>query len=146
MYHRICLRLISRCARTFVATAALFTTLASPSLAQTAGTGTITGTVTDSSGAAIPNATVEITNTDTSVARTLQTNNEGSYTATFLQPGHYEVLVGGGAFAKFDQKDVNLTVGRTLAINATLAAASVSTEVVVSSEPPVLDTEKSEVS
>ncbi len=54
--------------------------------------------------------------------------------------------MGGGAFAKFDQKDVNLTVGRTLAINATLAAASVATEVVVSSEPPVLDTEKTEVS
>jgi hypothetical protein len=113
---------------------------------QTAGTGTITGTVTDSSGAVIPNATVVITNTDTGVVRTIQTNNDGSYTATFLQPGHYEVVVGGGAFGKFDQRDIDLTVGRTLAINAALAAASVSTEVVVSGEAPVLDTQKTEVS
>ena len=89
-------------------------------LGQTAGTGTITGVVTDTSGAAIPNATVVITNTDTGASRTIQTNNDGSYTATFLQPGHYEVVLGGGAFGKFDQKEINLTVGRTLAINATL--------------------------
>jgi Carboxypeptidase regulatory-like domain len=120
--------------------------LAAASWGQTAGTGTITGTVTDSSGAVIPNATVVITNTDTGVARTIQTNSDGSYTATFLQPGHYEVVVGGGAFGKFDQRDINLTVGRTLAINASLAAASVSSEVVVSGEAPVLDTQKTEVS
>src|ERR1700677_3213399 len=95
-------------------------TLSSPG--QTAGTGTITGVVTDTSGAAIANATVVITNTDTSVARTIQTNSDGSYTATFLQPGHYEAVLGGGAFRKFDQKDINLPVGRTLAINASLAA------------------------
>src|ERR1700677_3481956 len=89
---------------------------------QTAGTGTITGVVTDTSGAAIPNATVVITNTDTGVSRTIQTNSDGSYTATFLQPGHYEAVLGGGAFRKFDQKDINLPVGRTLAINASLAA------------------------
>jgi hypothetical protein len=70
----------------------------------------------------------------------------GSYTATFLQPGHYEVLLGGGAFGKFDQKDIDLTVGRTLAIDASLPAATVATEVVVNAEPPVLDTEKTEVS
>jgi len=120
--------------------------LAVASWGQTAGTGTITGTVTDSSGAVIPNATVVITNTDTGVARTIQTNSDGSYTATFLQPGHYEVVVGGGAFGKFDQRDIDLTVGRTLAINASLAAASVSSEVVVSAEAPVLDTQKTEVS
>jgi Carboxypeptidase regulatory-like domain len=113
---------------------------------QTAGTGTITGVVTDTSGAAIPNATVVITNTDTGVSRTTQTNGDGSYTATFLQPGHYEVVLGGGAFAKFDQKEIDLTVGRTLAINASLAAATVASEVIVNAAPPVLDTEKTEVS
>jgi hypothetical protein len=113
---------------------------------QTAGTGIITGTVTDTSGAVIPNAAVVITNTDTSASRNIQTNSDGSYTATFLQPGHYEVVLGGGAFSKFDQKDINLTVGRTLAINATLAAAAVSSQVVVNAQPPLLDTEKTEVS
>jgi hypothetical protein len=135
-----------RRARAFATTALLSIAVALPSAAQTAGTATITGIVTDTSGAVIPNATVNITNTDTAAARTLQTNSDGSYSATFLQPGHYEVVIGGGAFGKFDQKDINLTVGRTLAINASLAAASVATEVVVNSAPPVLDTEKTEVS
>jgi hypothetical protein len=140
------LRLTSTNTRAFAALALLLFAAAPPCTAQTAGTGTITGIVTDTAGAVIQNATVEITNTDTGAARTVKTNDDGSYTATFLQPGHYEVVLGGGAFGKFDQKDINLTVGRTLAINASLAAASVATEVVVNSAPPVLDTEKTEVS
>jgi hypothetical protein len=113
---------------------------------QTAGTGTITGTVTDTSGAAIANATVKITNTDTGAVRTVQTNSDGTYTAAFLQPGHYDVILGGGAFGEFNQKDISLTVGRTLTINASLTAASVATEVVVNSTPPVLDPDRTEVS
>jgi Carboxypeptidase regulatory-like domain len=140
------LRLTSPSTRAFAALALLLFAAALPCTAQTAGTGTITGIVTDTAGAVIQNATVEITNTDTGAGRTMKTNDDGSYTATFLQPGHYEVVLGGGAFGKFDQKDINLTVGRTLAINASLAAASVATEVVVNSAPPVLDTEKTEVS
>src|ERR1700761_7035330 len=140
------LRLTSRCTRAFASTVLLLISAALTCAGQTAGTGTITGIVTDTSGAVIPNATVEITNTDTGAVRTLQTNSDGSYTATFLQPGHYEVILGGGAFGKFDQKDINLTVGRTLTLNASLAAASVATEVVVNSSPPVLDTDKTEVS
>ncbi len=126
--------------------AAAFVLSLTPCPAQTAGTATITGEVTDTSGAAIPNATVVITNTDTGAVRTIASNSDGSYTATFLQPGHYEVVIGGGDFGKFDQKDINLTVGRTLAINASLPAAAVATQVIVSSAAPVLDTEKTEVS
>src|ERR1700677_4374941 len=136
MIETLLVRRVVRKALTF----AVACLLAAGSRGQTAGTGTITGTVTDSSGAVIPNATVVITNTDTGVARTIQTNSDGSYTATFLQPGHYEVVVGGGAFAKFDQRDITLTVGRPLAIDASLPAATVATEVVVNAEPPVLDT------
>jgi hypothetical protein len=117
-----------------------------PAHAQTSGTGTITGTVTDTSGGAVPNAQVVITNTDTSVTRTITTNAAGEYTAPFLLPGHYEVLVGGGTYNKVDRKNLVLTVGQTLNIDAALAAASVSTEVIVTSESPLIDTEKTEVS
>ena len=120
--------------------------LAIPALAQTSGTGTITGTVTDTSGGAVPNIPVVITDTDTGVARTLTSNAAGEYTAPFLQPGHYEVLIGGGTYSKVDNKDLLLTVGQVLNINASLAAASVTTEVVVTSETPLIDTEKTEVS
>jgi len=64
-------------------------------LAQTAATGTISGTITDASGAAVPNTTVVITNTDTGASRTVTTNNDGDYSSTFLQPGHYEIVAGG---------------------------------------------------
>jgi hypothetical protein len=72
-----------RRARAFATTALLSIAVALPSAAQTAGTATITGIVTDTSGAVIPNATVNITNTDTAAARTLQTNSDGSYPPHF---------------------------------------------------------------
>ncbi len=114
--------------------------------AQTAGTGTISGTVTDSSGAIVPNASVTITDTDTGVTRSLAADNAGAYTAAFLQPGHYEVVLGGGSFAKVDRKNLVLTVGQTLTVDAALSASSVATEVTVTSESPILDPQKTEVS
>ena len=116
-----------------------------PVVAQTSGSGNINGTVTDTSGAAVPNAAVVVLDTDTGVARTIATNAEGSYTASFLQPGHYEVTIGGGAFGKVDRKNLVLTVGQILTIDATLPPASVSTEVIVTSESPLVDTDKTEV-
>jgi hypothetical protein len=117
-----------------------------PAVAQTAGAGNITGTVTDSTGAAVANIPVIVTNNDTGISRTLTTNSDGFYTATFLQPGHYEVVAGGGSFGKIDRKNLVLTVGQILTVDAALPAGSVSTQVDVTSETPILDTEKTEVS
>jgi hypothetical protein len=130
-----------------LATAAAALLLASatlPAPAQSAAVGNINGAVTDSTGAAIPGATVVITDTDTGASRTLTTNSDGLYTASFLQPGHYEVILGGGAFGKVDRKNLVLTVGQTLTVDAALPAASVSTEVLVTTEVPLLDTQKTE--
>jgi Carboxypeptidase regulatory-like domain/TonB dependent receptor len=115
-------------------------------VAQTSGAGNINGTVTDSSGAAVPNATVVVLNTDTGISRSITTNSGGAYTANFLQPGRYEVTLGGGGFGKIDRKNLVLTVGQILTIDAALPPASVSTEVVVISESPLIDTDKTEVS
>ena len=117
-----------------------------PLAAQTSGVGNISGTVTDNTGAAIPNIPVVIINNDTGVSRTTTTTGGGDYTANFLQPGHYEVIAGGGSFSKIDRKNLLLTVGQTLTIDASLTAGSVSTEVQVSAETPILDPEKTEVS
>ncbi len=76
--------------------AVLFVSAAMPSSAQTAATGSISGAVTDKSGAIVPGATVEITDTDTGATRTVTTNSDGSYVVPFLQSGHYEVVLGGG--------------------------------------------------
>jgi hypothetical protein len=117
-----------------------------PSAAQTSGNGNIVGSVTDPSGAAVPGATVVVTNTDTGVSRTLTANGDGLYTANFLVPGHYEVIASAPSFGKMDHKNLLLTVGEVLTVNAALPTASVSSAVEVNAETPILDTQKTEVS
>jgi Carboxypeptidase regulatory-like domain/TonB dependent receptor len=133
-------------ALTLAAATLLSVCAALPTFAQTAGAGNIAGTVTDSTGATVPSAVIVVLNTDTGISRTLTTDSEGHYSATFLQPGHYEVILGGGAFGKVDRKNLILTVGQILTIDAALPAATVASEVTVSSETPILDTQKTEVS
>ncbi len=116
-----------------------------PLSAQTSGNGNINGTLTDQSGAAVPNATVVVLNSDTGVSRTVTTNGEGVYTATFLLPGHYEISTGGNGFGRVNRKNLVLTVGQVLTVDITLPPASVSTEVIVTSESPLVDTDKTEV-
>jgi hypothetical protein len=115
-------------------------------VAQTSGNGNIAGVVTDPSGAAVPGATVVVTNTDTGVSRTLTTNGAGIYTASFLLPGHYEVTVTAASFGKVDRKNIQLTVGEVLAIDAKLPTAASATTVDVTADSPILDPDKTEVS
>ncbi len=120
----------------------LFCGLLPPAHAQSAALGNISGVVRDASGAVIPNAPVVVTNVGTGASRTLSTDSDGHYTATFLQPGQYEVVLGGGQYGKVDQKNVAVTVGNTVAVNATLPNATVATDVVVTTEAPLLDTDR----
>jgi hypothetical protein len=124
---------------------ALLLCLATPATSQTSGLGNISGTVTDTTGAVVPNASVVITDTDTGVSRVVTSSNTGDYVATFLQPGHYEIVFGGGGFGKVDRKNLELTVGQVLTVDATLPTGSTSAEVTVTSASPILDTEKTEV-
>ncbi|HEX7157558.1 MAG TPA: TonB-dependent receptor [Edaphobacter sp.] len=117
-----------------------------PAYTQTSGTGTIAGTVTDASGASVANAAVRITNTDTGATRDLATNGDGYYIANFLQSGHYEILLGAQGFGKIDHKNLTLTVGQTLTIDAALPAATVATDVLVTTEEPLIDTQRTEQS
>ncbi|HEY4382753.1 MAG TPA: TonB-dependent receptor [Acidobacteriaceae bacterium] len=125
---------------------ALLVALALPMHAQSAGTGTITGTVTDTTGAVVPGAQALITNTDTGVPRTAPTNSDGTYIAAFLQPGHYEVLVSAAGFGKVNRKNLVLTVGQTMTVDAALSVGTTATDVTVTSDSPILDTQKTEVS
>ena len=118
----------------------------SPVMAQTSGNGNIVGTITDPSGAAVPNATVVVTNTDTGVSRTLRTNGDGLYAANFLLPGHYEVIASATSFGKVDHKNLTLTVGQILTVDSALPAAAVSAAVEVTANTQILDTQKTEVS
>jgi hypothetical protein len=135
-----------KCLLTFVAAAILAICAAFPAFAQTAGTGTISGTVTDATGAIVPAASVVITNTDTGAARSLTTNSSGEFTSTFLQPGRYQVVVGGGSFGKVNRQNLVLTVGQVLTVDVALPAASTATEVTVTDASPLIDTLKTQVS
>ena len=67
--------------------------LASSATAQTGGTGALTGTVSDSSGAVVRDAKVTATSADTGQARTVTTGSDGGYTFNLLSPGNYRLRV-----------------------------------------------------
>ena len=84
---------------------------------QAAGSGTITGTITDPSGATVPKATIILHNADTGAERRTETSDSGVYVANFLQPGHYEVRAEKAGFASILRKDLTLQVGQTLSVD-----------------------------
>src|SRR6266852_9658435 len=81
--------------------------------AQTAGTGAIVGTVTDSSGAVIPGASLEAVNTNTGQTRTVTTGADGSYRFALLPPGSYNVKFSANGFKTVEVPKVVVTVTET---------------------------------
>ncbi|HZT74035.1 MAG TPA: TonB-dependent receptor [Terriglobales bacterium] len=95
-------------------------------------TGSITGTVTDKSGAVIPGATVTVTNAAQGVTRTTTTNAEGSYLVGGLSAGTYDVTVVAKGFNKSVTTGIPLHIGENLRADATLQVGQVENEVTVS--------------
>ena len=90
---------------------ALLLTLWVPFLpAQSAGTGALTGTVKDPSGAVIPSVTVTLTNTDTNAVRTSVTGSDGVYRFTLIPPGTYRVKFGATGFKTAEVPSVVVNV------------------------------------
>ncbi len=98
-----------------------------------ASTGQITGVVSDSTGAVVPNATVTISNKDTGSNKTSSTNDNGIYKFISVQPGSYTVKASGGGFAE-QSRDVTVNVGRTVDVNFQLGVGDVSAVVDVTGE------------
>src|SRR4029079_9147429 len=113
--------------------------------AQDTTSGTIQGTVSDEQGAAVAGATVEARNTATNFSRTFTTDEEGRFTFLSLPPGTYVLSVTKQGFAKTNQENVQLTVGRLISLPITLKVSGVSGEVTITSTPTV-DTVKTESS
>lgn len=113
---------------------------------QSAGSGTITGTITDPQGAVIADASVVITNTDTAAERSTTTNDAGFYVAAFLPPGHYTVRVAKSGFANLVRENLNLQVGRTMTIDLTLPVKAAEATVTVTDVAPLIDPDKTESS
>lgn len=113
--------------------------------AQTAGT--IAGTVTDESGAVVPNATVTITNTLTGVvARTVRTNTSGVYDAEALPVGTYQVVVETGGFQRSIRSGIILNVADRLGVDFVLKVGAVTESVEVKAEAAAVETQTGEQS
>jgi len=113
--------------------------------AQVSTTGKIAGTVTDSSGAAVPNLAVSVKSSALLVPRTTRTEGDGSYLFDLLPPGTYELTVAATGFNTAKRTDIVLTAGFTATINLSLKVGDVSQVVKVEGEP-VIDLQNNETS
>ncbi len=105
-------------------------------------TGSVTGIVTDTSGAVVPNAKVTATNTETGVATSTTSNAEGFYNIRFLQIGNYKVSVEASGFGTSTYGPFALETGQVAKIDGKLGVASQDQKISVDSEvAPLLNTE-----
>src|SRR5882762_6071886 len=97
-------------------------------------TTTLYGTVTDATGAAIPNATVTITQTETNLTRTVTTRSDGSYRAELLPVGPYRVKTEASGFKALERTGITLTVMESAHLDLPLSVGETSEIVSVTSE------------
>jgi hypothetical protein len=122
-------------------TTLLFLAAAAAAIAQLGGSGSIQGTVTDPSGAIIPNATVTAANIATCVETTRQTTASGLYVLSPLAPGEYTVKVAATGFQTLTQEHVVVEALANVGLNLQLRVGSASEQVTVESAAPMLHTE-----
>src|SRR5580698_3966137 len=100
----------------------------------------LTGLVTDPTGAVVPNAPVQVVNTENGATVLVKSNGQGSYTAPFLQPGPYKISVQMGGFKAYVHTGVELQVEATVTENIVLQIGSVNESVVVTTATAMIDT------
>ena len=106
-------------------------------------TADILGTVTDSSGALLPNASITVRNKDTGEIRTLTSSRSGEYAATALQVGNYSVSIKAAGFKDFIAVNVTVAAGDRARLDARMLPGAGHEEVTVSSSAPALQTDES---
>src|SRR5579864_2003938 len=107
--------------------------------AQTS-TATLSGTVHDASDAVVAKALITITNSSTGISRKIESDNQGRYSFSNVEPGRYNLSAEHAGFKKAVQKEVLLTVGGSAILDVTLQVGAVSESVTVTAEPPLIET------
>lgn len=120
------------------------TALGSAAFAQQ--TANIVGTVKDKTGAAIPGASVTLTNTGNSAKRTVTTNQDGEYNASSLPVGPYVIDAEAPGFEKLNRSGITLSTAATLSVDLVLQVGSETTTVDVTTHPPLLESQSGTVS
>jgi hypothetical protein len=115
-----------------------------PALGQTV-EGVVTGTVSDQSGAIVPNASVTLTNTGTGVTQVLTSNIDGIYRFSLVPPGTYSLSVTAGGFEKYVFQGIVVEASKTVPVNVTLEVGKSSTVVEVSGQQVLVQTATSDL-
>ena len=110
---------------------------AAPALAQI-GAATLTGTVADATGAALPAATVTVVAASTSLSRTVVTTSNGGYMVPALPPGAYRVQVNAGGFKPLTRDGIRLATGETIQLDLTVEVGGVSEGITITADAALL--------
>jgi hypothetical protein len=115
--------------------------LVSAALAQTTGTATLVGTVTDNTGAVVPGATVTVVNIETQFVYNGQTSPEGSYYVPNINPGTYRLTLEAQGFKRYVREGVTLRTSEQPRIDVQLEVGTVTESINVTGAAPLLETE-----
>ena len=132
--------MLSKRTRAFFPFLMLVAALLATSTALGQSTATLQGTVTDSKGAVVPNATVQVRNRSTASERTTQTDNDGNYQFAALPVGLYTVEVRAQGFKTQVADQVTMEVAKTVVQNFQMDVGAITEQVLVSSDVPVIET------
>ncbi|HMF74528.1 MAG TPA: carboxypeptidase regulatory-like domain-containing protein [Bryobacteraceae bacterium] len=130
----------------FALTVLLLLLFAAPNRAQLSNSTQVNGTITDASGAVVPDATITALNTDTQVQTPTHSNADGTFVLTGLTPGAYTIMVVKQGFQSFKESSLVLHPATVTTVNATLVLGQVGTEVSVVATAAQVQTTTAEVS
>ncbi|MGB8028960.1 MAG: TonB-dependent receptor [Terracidiphilus sp.] len=128
------------CALGSVALFVVATVMSVGAMAQLSGKGAIAGTVTDQTGAVIPDAVITATNNATGISTTTKSTGSGAFNFSDLDPGVYTATVTAKGFEKLEQKNIQVNALEMQTYNPALTVGAADVEITVSAAPPQLET------
>ena len=120
---------------------AVFSLARFAALAQVTPATTLSGTVVDATGASVPSAAIELTNTDTHFTKRTETDTQGRFLFNLVPPGAYDLTVTAKGFSTYNQRGITLDVNVPASVRVTLAVSGTTEQVTVHANAPMIDTE-----
>jgi hypothetical protein len=140
-------RLTALCFRTVIPAlfvGALLAVATVPSYAQSLTTGGVSGNITDSTGAVVPNSTVTLTDLDNGSVQAASSNGSGEFRFSLLKPGHYMVSATAPGFEKIE-RPIEVSVGNVVTASLVLQLGKAITTVEVSTESPLVNEDPAQI-